>query len=115
MSLEPPGIKIDRTKSTIGDIIVIEDVSEYEQDETLSVQGLRVVPEGVFGIGEASLATKKGRQCIKEMIFVDDPLLLQKIKEKDAIIQELTSELKEARIFESNDLDLPDDYFEKNS
>jgi hypothetical protein len=117
--------KTDRTRSSTTDVLVIDDAPsgaewigvppENEPDETTSVQGLYVMPVGIFGISDKPSQIDKALRGITEVIFVDDPLLLQKIKEKDAIIQELISELKEVRIFESDDLDLPDDYLESNS
>jgi hypothetical protein len=118
-------LETDRTRSSTDNVFVVEDapsgsiwqgaLPEHVPDETTSVQGLRVIPEGIFGVAYEPSKVDMPRRGITELIFVEDPLLLQKIKEKDAIIQELISELKEARVFESDGFDLPDDYFENDA
>jgi hypothetical protein len=60
-----------------------------------------------------------GLDAITEVVFMDqNPMLLERLADKDAIIKELTAELNEfKRIswFEFDSLDLPDDYYENDA
>lgn len=68
---------------------------------------------------ESTKSDYLGFNAKTEIVFVDqNPMLLQRLADKDAVIKELTAKLSEFErmsYFEFDGFDLPDDYYENDA